>query len=317
MPTSEVTQIPAHLTRGYVGVSEVVLRYLDVNSIDLFFWNERTGSLVLFRSADLQVTADVGAGLGELCGDMLYVRNNDYAQLCDEMLHSLDKIVAVESLAPTDRFQLVQTAISVELERTLRAIDPSAYLDLSERIGGQIRVLVSDHEVLPRDLYEIARHDSHTFSHVSNVASYSILLAEQLGISDRAELDEIATGAMLHDLGKRSIPNSILGKPGALTPDERAVIQTHPQRGYEELCQRDDVTFAQLMMVYQHHEQLNGSGYPVQILEEEIHPWARMLAVVDVFDALTGRRPYRRPLSIEEALQFLDDRRGTQFDSGW
>ena len=77
---------------------------------------------------------------------------------------------------------------------------------------------------------------------------------------------------------------------------------------------RKNLSHGQLMMVYQHHEHLSGKGYPVGITEEEIHSWAKMLAVVDVFDALTGDRPYRSPASCDEALAILNDNAGTQFD---
>jgi len=92
------------------------------------------------------------------------------------------------------------------------------------------------------------------------------------------------------------------------------LIESHTQRGYEELCDRADLEFGQLMMVYQHHEHIDGRGYPVRIMGDEIHPWAKLLAVVDVFDALTGKRSYRRPMSSQAALDHLQARAGRQFD---
>jgi putative nucleotidyltransferase with HDIG domain len=204
--------------------------------------------------------------------------------------------------------------VSLEIDKSLRAIDPGQYLSLVDRIGGQIRKLVDGEGILPHDLFVIARHDAYTFSHVTNVAGYAVVLAERLGICDPSELDQIAVGAMLHDIGKRHVPNSILTKPASLTPEERQVMRSHPQRGYEELCHRDNVTQAQLMMVYQHHEHVDGTGYPVRITGEEMHPWARLLAVVDVFDAITGKRPYRRPMTRSQAAKFISNRKGTQFD---
>lgn len=149
---------------------------------------------------------------------------------------------------------------------------------------------------------------------MTNVAGYATVLAEQVGISDPDELSQITVGAMLHDIGKRHIPHELLTKPGRLTPEERIIIELHTTRGYEEVAGRDDVNDAQRMMIYQHHEHVNGNGYPVRILGDEIHPWARLLAVVDVFDALTGKRPYRKPMRMTEAIRFIADRAGTQFD---
>jgi HD-GYP domain-containing protein (c-di-GMP phosphodiesterase class II) len=164
------------------------------------------------------------------------------------------------------------------------------------------------------ELFRLARHDFNTFTHVTNVASYAVILAERLGWDQGDTLNQIATAAMLHDIGKRFIPSSILTKPARLTPQERAIIETHPQRGYEELCERSELNFDQLMLVYQHHERVAGKGYPVGLGGDEIHPWARMLAVVDVFDAMTAIRPYRRPATAREAMDYICQSAGTHFD---
>jgi HD-GYP domain-containing protein (c-di-GMP phosphodiesterase class II) len=81
-----------------------------------------------------------------------------------------------------------------------------------------------------------------------------------------------------------------------------------------ELCEKGGLDFGQLMMVYQHHERMDGTGYPVGVLGNEIHPWARMLAVVDVFDTMTAKRPESRPAAIEQVLDYQRQHAGTQFD---
>jgi HD-GYP domain-containing protein (c-di-GMP phosphodiesterase class II) len=208
----------------------------------------------------------------------------------------------------------LQVAFAVEIEQTMRLVDSGKIRSLAERVSRDLVTLFATSEVLPRDLFRIARHDFNTFTHVTNVASYSIILAEQLGIRDRLELEQIATGAMLHDIGKRFIPAAILTKNGPLDPEERELVETHPLRGYEELCDRPGLSFGQLMMVYQHHEHVDGSGYPVKILGDEIHPWAKLLIVVDRFDAMTAKRPYRRPATLEFVFDYQRQRAGTYFD---
>src|SRR5262249_58452180 len=141
-----------------------------------------------------------------------------------------------------------------------------------------------------------------------------VIVGEGLGMGADNEYEPLAKAAILHDIGKRFIPASILSKPAKLDPEEREIIETHPQRGYEELCGRDDMTEAQLMMVYQHHERYDGKGYPVGFQGDEIHPWARMLAIVDVFDAMTGTRPYRRPTMPADAMEYICKGAGTHFD---
>lgn len=160
----------------------------------------------------------------------------------------------------------------------------------------------------------LLQHDGDTFTHISNVCVYTILLLKKLGISDEKQLSSLGQAALLHDLGKRKISKDILKKPGVLTKEERAEISQHPQLGFEELCERADMNRDQLLMVYHHHEKLNGTGYPVGLVGEEIHWTGRLCAVVDVFDALTGHRPYRKPATAEQALDVLQQGIGTHFE---
>lgn len=155
-------------------------------------------------------------------------------------------------------------------------------------------------------LMHLLHHDGSTFAHITNVCTYTLLLSQGLGINDRELLMELGTAALLHDVGKRKVASSILRKPGKLSTAERRIIADHPRHGFEELCHREDLSWPQLLMVYEHHERDDGSGYPVGIDASEIHWMAKICAVVDVFDALTARRPYRDSATADEALANLD-----------
>ena len=310
--TSHPLSDPA--TAGFIPIPRGVLRSIEDVHVDLFIRHEDQDQLVLFREAKYDLSQARADDLKRNCRDVLYVAACDFGPLSKLLMESLEEIVNEESLSRVDRFEVLQTAVAVEVEQSLRLVNNDRFLQLSSRVGQQISSLMSSGEVVPRELYRIARHDFSTFAHVTNVASYAVVLAMDLGLRDDAQLEQIAIGGMIHDLGKRFIPQSILTKPASLTPEEREMIQTHPQRGYEEVVDREDLSFGQLMMIYQHHEHLDGKGYPVCVTGEEIHPWAKLLAVVDVFDALTGKRPYRRPLPVVEALEFISSRVGSQFD---
>jgi HD-GYP domain-containing protein (c-di-GMP phosphodiesterase class II) len=146
------------------------------------------------------------------------------------------------------------------------------------------------------------------------VTVYCLLIAGQAGITDQGELAQIAGGALLHDIGKRHIPASVLNKSGRPTDEEWKLIREHPVSGFQELAERSDVSWGQLMMVYQHHEKLDGSGYPAGICGEEIHPWARICAVADVFDALTCQRPYRKAVPKADVCEHLSRHSGEWFE---
>ena len=245
----------------------------------------------------------------------VYVRSVEFKRFSAKLQQSIEVILQRSEAPSTAKFAALQLAAAHAFEEALRQADCAEMCSLARQIGSDLVDLVAAGDLVASKLFAIARHDFDTFAHVSNVASYCIILAKRLGFTDESVLHRLATGAILHDIGKRHIPASVLTKPTKLSKAERDLIHTHPLRGYVELCRRDDLELGQLMMVYQHHEHVDGSGYPVGILGGEIHLWAKMLAVVDVFDAMTAKRPYRRPEKREYVLDYQQRRAGTHFDT--
>lgn len=163
------------------------------------------------------------------------------------------------------------------------------------------------------NLSDIRTADSYTFAHSVNVAVMAVLTGISLQIP-RSRLPYIGMGALLHDLGKVRIPTSILNKKGKLTPEEFEEIKKHPRFGYEMFkAQQGYVDTASALIIYQHHERMNGSGYPEKLKGEQIHTFARICAVVDVYDALVADRPYRAALLPHIAFQILESA-GEEFD---
>jgi putative nucleotidyltransferase with HDIG domain len=151
-----------------------------------------------------------------------------------------------------------------------------------------------------------------TAGHSERVTTVSLALARQLGCS-AVDLDTLARGCLLHDIGKIGVPTMILDKPGRLTAEERALIERHPVIGVEILAPLP-VFSSVLPIVRSHHERVDGAGYPDRLVGEAI-PWlARITAVADVFDALTSERPYRKGLSLEQTLAMIVADAGSAFD---
>ncbi len=181
-------------------------------------------------------------------------------------------------------------------------------------LGTAIVDVLNERPLLVSELHDVMCHDYATFTHSTNVACFATILAKALGYSG-VELQLIATGALVHDLGKLKISDRILSKPGKLDDFEFREIQKHPTLGMHRLMKEQrSLTHEQLMMVYQHHEKLDGSGYPVGIYGDEIHPWAKICSVVDIFEALTAHRPYRKPMSHSTAVAILQKAAGTELD---
>jgi putative nucleotidyltransferase with HDIG domain len=155
--------------------------------------------------------------------------------------------------------------------------------------------------------------DEVTHGHIRRVQVAALALARELGITDATTLQAIEAAALLHDTGKIAVPEHILNKPGKLTPAEFEKMKLHAPIG-AEILSAIDFPYPVVPIVRHHHENWDGTGYPDRIAGESIPIGARILSVVDCFDALTSDRPYRRRMSNADALAILTERRGTMYD---
>lgn len=158
----------------------------------------------------------------------------------------------------------------------------------------------------------VAKRDSDTDAHNYRVTLMAIRLGEAVGLA-ASEMRKLIIGAFLHDVGKIGIPDHILLKPGRLTEEEFEVMKTHVRHGLDIVSTSRWLNVA-TDIVGGHHEKFDGSGYPLGLRENSIPLIARIFAVVDVFDALTSRRPYKEPFTCDEACKFLIKGRGAHFD---
>lgn len=155
--------------------------------------------------------------------------------------------------------------------------------------------------------------DHYVYAHSLNVAIYAAALGLELGYTDK-ELLELGIGAMLHDIGKLMIPEEILYKPGRLTDDEFATMKQHAEYGFDYLRQQQGIPLLAAHCAFQHHERLDGTGYPRALRGDQIHKYARLLSVCDVFDALTTNRVYRRAMLPHDAMEIIFAGTGTHFE---
>jgi putative nucleotidyltransferase with HDIG domain len=154
--------------------------------------------------------------------------------------------------------------------------------------------------------------DSETHGHSERVVSYSLRLGREYGLNSE-QMKALEFGSLLHDIGKIGVPDSILRKPAKLTEEEWVRMREHPVHG-QQILRGIEFLQGAARVVAQHHEQWNGTGYPLGLRGEEIDINARIFAVADAFDAITSDRVYRRGKSYEAAAQELDDWAGRQFD---
>jgi len=174
------------------------------------------------------------------------------------------------------------------------------------------RLLDANLEILQVLGGAIAKRDSDTDAHNYRVTLYSVSLAESLQLS-RENIRSLIKGALLHDVGKLGIRDNILLKPGKLDADEFRIMQSHVQHGMDITARAGWLKDAQ-PVIGGHHEKFDGSGYPAGTSGESVPLNARIFAIADVFDALTSKRPYKEPMPFDEAMQILEDGRGSHFD---
>ncbi len=155
--------------------------------------------------------------------------------------------------------------------------------------------------------------DPYTKGHSQRVSDYSVLIARELGL-DETLVNDVRIGSLLHDIGKIGIPDSILLKNGTLNFEEIELMRQHPRTGVNILS---EVKLLDPMRpaILEHHERLDGSGYPAKLTDQQISWMGRIVAVADVFDAMTSKRPYRQALSVQEVLSYLQQKAGSLFDA--
>lgn len=148
--------------------------------------------------------------------------------------------------------------------------------------------------------------------HTLRVTALSLELGRMLGLNTERLID-IQFGTLLHDIGKLGIPDEIIQKPGSLTPEEYQVVQKHPVYAYEWIAHWGDIQPSYVIPLY-HHERWDGTGYPHQLKGQEIPLLARVVAVADVWDAVTSDRPYRRAIDKDKAIEIIQSESGHHFD---
>jgi len=297
--------------RAYITVAVSTLLPTETRGFDLHLRRGRKVEYFLFCDRVTPLTEDALLKLQHSGVLTLYVTVKHQA----EYARYLNEALAGARQLPTDRrYQLLSAVAKTMLIAAFNKNDLLSAMPTIKSVAGIIVEHLATKHLVLRHLFSLMTHDYCTYAHANNVSMYCVLLARQLGNDSPVELTEIAAGGLLHDAGKRHLPGKLLNKVERLTDQEKAVIRRHPQHGFEDLCRSPDLNWGQLMMVYQHHERLDGGGYPAQIAADEIHPWAKICAVADVFDALTGARPYRHALRAAEAIAYLSKRAPVSYD---
>ena len=217
-------------------------------------------------------------------------------------------------MPPEQKSQVVYHHSRDMMERLLEAPTAENIQASKEAIRSVSGLVLSDEDTATA-MMRITAHDFYTYTHSVNVGITSLMLAKAVfGHSDGHDMHELAAGFFLHDLGKIKVDPDIINKPARLTETEMRRMRIHPYQGYKILKEAEAMSEECRIIVMEHHELIDGGGYPKRIGGDQIHIYGRICCIADVFDALTAERSYKKAMKPFDALTLMRDKMPNHFD---
>lgn len=217
--------------------------------------------------------------------------------------------MTIEKLTVADRSKVklsesVKKRVSEGIKFLYNDTSAPDFVDTAANVTTSLVSSIMENEAVALNIDALKFSDEYTFQHSVDVATIAMLIAKNSGMQE-TEIQKIGMSGLLHDMGKSKIPNEILNKAGKLTEEEFAIMKNHSLFGYQILKEKGDIPQEVLMGVLQHHEKLNGKGYPMGVAAEKIYPYAKILAIADIYDALVTERPYKKAFSQQDAIEMI------------
>lgn len=223
-----------------------------------------------------------------------------------------DQLVATD-LSVREKALILRESSMTLMEELYEHPDVNQALGNAQPIIQDFIMLMDAEPDAMKELISLSGHDFYTYNHSLDVGIYSLGLAGALGYTG-AELEELGVAALFHDVGKRMISLDILCKKGGLSDAEWAQMQKHPQYGLAILNENPNATEGIKAACFEHHESFSGNGYPQQLIGDEIHPFARIVAITDTYDAMTTQRSYNVPLKPIDAVTMMKEKLAGRYD---
>ncbi len=235
--------------------------------------------------------------------EKLFIREADYASYYKYQEKNLQDVLADEKVSSEEKSHVVYNTAKYLAQDLLS--DPRSGLNTKVKraakwVDNTVNYILNNKEALP-NLLKVTTHDYYTYTHSVDISVLGLLFGRHIHL-DIHNLKCLGVGGLLHDLGKIEIPLEILNKPGKLTKEEFEIIKKHPETGIEFLEGKADMDEKSLKVVIQHHENYDGTGYPNEIGGKDIHLFGRISRIIDVYDAITTNRCYRKALTPYDAL---------------
>ena len=215
----------------------------------------------------------------------------------------------IERLRTDDRAKVslsdsVRARVAEGIQYVYNNTDDPALVQTTANIADSLMSAIQENDAMAIDISALKTSDEYTFKHSVDVATISMIVAKKMGMSE-TEIREIGVTGLLHDVGKTKIPLEILNKPSRLDDAEFEIMRQHSVYSYRIIQNNTDLSDYVKLGVLQHHEKINGAGYPMAVPGNKITPYAKVLAVADIYDALVTERPYKSAFSQREAVEMI------------
>lgn len=275
-----------------------------LKELELYLYNGRTYSL--YRNIGIKFSSRDYRRLVRSGVEFVYIPVHDHIHYYRTIEQHLEKIIKNPRIQIEKKSEILY-ATSIELAHQLLS-KPMAPKDIDRTenvVDSMINFIMQDKSAFSK-LFEISNHDFYTATHMVNVCSLTLSFANHIGIHDKTMLRVVGTGALLHDIGKIFVSANLLNAEAQPSGEEITQLRNHVEQGCEYLAKLNNVSSEAMMIVGQHHERIDGSGYPRNLRGGQISLLGRIVGIVDTFDAMTSVRPYRTDShSVEEAIRYL------------
>jgi HD-GYP domain-containing protein (c-di-GMP phosphodiesterase class II) len=298
-------------TSTYIPVNLETIQIGKVREFDLYI--KLGGKIALYHSGGSIFTEELNKKLARKASK-LYIRGEDKSAYHEYIESNLKDLLADPSVSIEHKAAISHASVSQIAESVFQDPEKETLKRYKSVVSSTMDLILTENDAL-RNIMKLTSYDFSTYIHSVNVGIFAIALAKDLfGNSNDHNMHELAIGFFLHDIGKCNIPLEVLNKPGPLNDEEWAIMRKHPEMGHEVLVDRNELTEEAKVIVMQHHERNDGSGYPHGLHDEKIHIYSKICCIADVFDALTAKRPYKEPLSTYKALKIMKDEMNDNFE---
>ena len=227
----------------------------------------------------------------------------------EEIAVAPETLEKIEKLKVADRAKVTLSAevkerVTEGIQYLYSDTNSPNFTSTASNITQSLMQAISENDAVAMNIDALKISDEYTFKHSVDVATMAMIIGRQSGLAEK-DIYQIGVAGLLHDVGKSQIPNEILNKEGKLTEEEFAIMKKHTLFGYQILKEKSEIPSEVVAGVLQHHEKINGKGYPLKLTENQISPYAKVLSVADIYDALVTERPYKKGFSPQDALEMI------------